>query len=162
MSERIPNDQETIERAMLWSDLQELFQENAFTAGIQAQPGYPHFRLALIAKPDDEYIVQVWGRWTNDVGLDQATLIFLDKEEWERGKWIESYSYDVRELSIEQCSEGDEPTPLDREDIQDLRADLQEAEWDPEASAYYAANYMFWEPAPESKRATDREQSGEV
>lgn len=143
MAEHYPDSPETIERLLLWDDIKDIFQANAHIVGIQPPLGTNHYRLPLVAKPGKDYILQLWGKWEDGRGLCQASLIYQDKQASERGKWAECFNYSIIGTTITHYASA--PKDLSREDIEDLRADLSEAEWDPAASAYYAAHIIYRE-----------------
>lgn len=142
MPESINDEQAAIERLLLWEDIVATFRSNASILGIQAalelpqQPFKNPTRLVLEAEPDDEYTIQLWGEVGQANLIGKATLLFKN----EAGH--EAYNYEITPNAINQHS--DEPTPLDREDLEDLRADLTEARWSEQASRNCAQFVIFF------------------
>lgn len=144
MIEHSPDEQIDIERAFLWGEILETFQNNAFTLGMQPgsdiEPGVfsRPTRLVLVSKtPNEEgYTVQLWGEVTAEAMIGRATLLFISEDIGEE------FNYEITPEAIKQYSL--EPTPLDQDDIQDLRADIAETQWGESSSKACASSVIFF------------------
>ena len=142
MSEFAADEQVSIEQALLWDDIVDTFRTHAYVAGMQASlDGETVFReptrLVLESVPDDEYTIQLWGVIGKKQLLGYVVLLFLDKQ----GE--EAYNYNITPGgSIKQYSA--QPTPLDKEDLQDLRMELANACWDQSRSATCASDVVLF------------------
>jgi hypothetical protein len=129
MSEQIRDDEVEVARIFLWQDIVEVFRANAFTVGIQPSFDDPTeedrdpTRLVLAEAPtEDGLSIQLWAEISSTSLIAKACLLYLDSENREK------FSYEITPRDINQYSQ--EPSPLDTEDIMDLRLEVREAIWD--------------------------------
>lgn len=142
MPESLPDDQTTIERVLLWDDINDAFRSNAFVLGAQISSDNPDSatarptRLVLEAEPDEEHTLQLWGQVGKDSMIETATLAYRDKN------YAEVKSYELTPASIVQYSRN--KIPLDREHLEEIRGDVAEARWSEEASQKCARELLFF------------------
>jgi hypothetical protein len=141
MSEFLKDNQAETERVMLWDDIVGIFEEYAYTAGLQISPRSPT-KIVLVSnpQPEDEYVLQLWGIYGGDTAaVTPATLIFNDLS----GR--EVISYEMTPDSIKTYGPA-KPADFDKETLQDLRDELSSAQWDPQASEQCARSILFFTP----------------
>lgn len=144
MIEQNPDEQIDIARTFLWTDIVETFQNNAFMLGMQPcsdiEPGTfsKPTRLVLVSgiKNEEGYDVQLWGEVTTEAIIGKVTLLFISDD------LGEEFNYEITPETISQYSL--EPTPLDHDDIQDLRADIAETQWGEISSQACAKSVIFF------------------
>lgn len=130
-----------VERSFLWQEIVETIRSNADKLGVlpNFDPiDYPFKRPTKVvlaeAFREDKDRILLWAETSDEMLISKAIIIFVDEEDYKQ------YTYEINQHGIGQYSE--EPTSLDQEDLQDLRADLAEAEWDGEQSQLYSENWI--------------------
>lgn len=147
--------QAEIERLILWDLLNDMLRANAHEVGIQgifsATPDNPADMVVLVRPPaalpkeeqddkDPECTIQLWGRWEAVDGITDISLIYTDAK-----TKVELWNYHLTREGMEQFTSSTvDPTPLDQDDLQEIRADCEEANWDAEASRKLAATVLFF------------------
>lgn len=146
MSEHLPSfedEQAAVEYALLWDDIQELIVRNVGALGIRVASLDTHYskertKTVLESHPEDETVIQVWALPTDDALIGQVTVSYQDPD-----TRAEDFAYELLRNRLTYYGNEGKRTVFDREEIEDLRADLAEATWDPEASEDAALNFVF-------------------
>lgn len=146
MSEHLPSfedDQAAVEYALLWDDVQDLFRRNVGALGIRMASlefgyGRERTKMVLSSVPEDELIIQAWALPTEENLIGQVTVSYQDGY-----THSEDFMYELRPDAITYYGNEDKRTSFDKEEIEELRADLLEAVWDAEASEDAALNTPF-------------------
>jgi hypothetical protein len=144
MIERLSDASAEIQRVFLWQDIGHILRTNADRVGVNAPCldestcKQKPTRIVLSEKPDSvNDIIELWGT-VNGQGLISSASLFYKSPIGQ-----EIYSYELTPEGIAQYSP--EPTELDDKDLLEMRADLEEAQWDPVHSAFVAQHYIFFE-----------------
>lgn len=130
-----------IERVFLWDELTGIFKRSALLTGLQASlDDGTRTNIVLSGKISDsspKMSVELWARWAGGVGIHEITMVF-NYPDTPRN----DFEYEITPDYLREYAP--DPTPLDREDIQDLRADIQRTTWTQARSEDAAANgFLF-------------------
>jgi hypothetical protein len=130
--------QESIEACMLWGDIVEkIFPTNIYQVGMQPSfDGASSDKIVLVSrpKPADEYRLQLW-RYVQD-GQDTVVIVYKNKQTNQ-----EAFSYELTESALHKHSAEDDC--FDKDELDAVRADLEEAQWD-ETNSRNASFYMLF------------------
>lgn len=146
----LPDTQAEIERIFLWDIIKGAFGAHADEAGLQAsfeltgteQSTPTRFVLVSPAAKieSDDCDLKLWGDWAPGQGINTATLTYNDAD---TGRELWTYHIDAQGMD-QYPAAGMERTPLDAEDVRDIRDDVERAQWSQTASEACAENVFFW------------------
>lgn len=143
MSESVPDDSDSVDKALLWEDITDVFLERLDTVGIKILDD-GSYNMVLESEPYDRYentlyVLQLWCLWVGNRGIVSAALNFIDMETG--GQYCYSATRTNGSQIILSCSEGVE---VDREMVQSVRDDINNAVWNQELSDRCAHNSSFY------------------
>ncbi len=129
-----PDEQIIIERLLLWSDVQEVLTEQTQHAAIDMPLGETPIdmlrptRILLESPPSDalEYRLQLWGELGKQSLFARAEIVYSDEQNGDE------YAYEITSQGASQCQPISEP--LNRDEIEEIRADIIGANWCPESA----------------------------
>jgi hypothetical protein len=144
--ESFQDSQAAIEHALLWDDITTTVQQYAGEAGIRLGTdeetviGRRPTRMVLQSDPQEGLMTLLWTRATETDLVGEVTLSVQDAE-----TCVEQYMYEVTPRSIVYYSHYEKKTSFARDDIETLRADLQELNWNRAASQQAGEEAIFIE-----------------
>ncbi len=144
------DDQAAVEHALLWSDLLETVASQTAILGVNmSNPDLPEFlrqkdKVVLQAVPDEGMTIQLWGIASENALVGEVHLSYQKAD-----SGVEQYMYEVDPERIVfygwQIGQS-KKTIFGREEISDLRADLQEVTWDADATLKAAQTHQYFLP----------------
>jgi hypothetical protein len=144
--EHFSDDQAAIEYALLWDDIRDLFSHRVEATGIRIPEltEYPDdhtpTRLVLQSEPEDGQMLLLWSRPVGQELVGEATLSVQNAE-----TSVEAHMYELTPWSIVYYGRDGKRTELERDEIEEVRADIREAVWSPTDSLEAGETALFWE-----------------
>lgn len=144
--EPFQDSQAAIEHALLWDDITTTVQHYAGEAGVRLGTGEETVvgqrptRMVLQSDPYEGLMTLLWTRVTETDLVGEVTLSAQDAN-----TCVEQYMYEVTPGSIVYYGRSEKKTSFTRDDIEDLRADLQVLNWNLPASQQAGNEAIFME-----------------
>ena len=144
------DDQAAIEHALLWSDLLETIAAQSETLGVHmSDSDTPEFlkqkdKVVLQSAPYDGIVLQLWGVASHDALVGEVHLSYQRED-----SGVEQYMYEVdpeRIVFYGWRVGQSKKTTFGREEISELRAEIQEETWDAEATRKAAETHQYFSP----------------